>query len=82
MVNTFKYIDKKFQIDPRKTIGDMHIYFREDLHLLNCLCSEIQKVLGNAANKCSERFGQEPANFSRSKLLIKDMLCNKAIFVV
>ena len=27
-LNTFENIYKKFHIEPRKTLGDMHIYFR------------------------------------------------------
>ena len=36
-VNTFENIDTKFHNDPRKTLGDMYIYFGWDLLLLHCL---------------------------------------------
>ena len=30
-LNTFENIDKKLHNDPRKTLGDMYIYFRVEL---------------------------------------------------
>ena len=36
--NTFDNIEKKFQNDPMKTVGDMYIFFSGDLLLLHCLC--------------------------------------------
>ena len=48
-LNTFENIEKKFHNDPRKTLGDMYIYFRGDLLLLNCIyfCTFQNRILTN-----------------------------------
>ena len=55
--NTFDNIDKKFQNDPMKTIGDMYIFFMGDLLLLHCLFGPIRQHNSIRGSICRAQSG-------------------------